>query len=224
MPSSQICVPQVLYFCFMQYVRPEKLNKRSTRVASLVRNSLPQYSELPAFSYAAELGSHSWSTAIKYNRDLSLKEQQNLLIRTKELHLTRGWGDVMSIKLHTEICTHRAMSLCIWVACSYTCIWGQRWTKVQIIQSFQLPPFCKQLSIMVYIPLQGDICNVVFSFQEPLTAGLRLYPHNHVSNCQQEAILKSHLSKILCTYSSEDNTLPASRERSLATTFKIGQF
>lgn len=63
-----------------------------------------------------------------------------------------------------------------------------------------------------------------FLFQEPLTAGLRLYSHNHVSNCQQEAILKSHLSKILCTYCSEDNTLPESRETSLARTFKIDWF
>jgi len=60
-----------------------------------------------------------------------------------------------------------------------------------------------------------------FPFQEPLTAGLRLYPHNDISNCQQEAILKSQLSKILRTYSSEGNTLPESRERSLARTFKI---
>ena len=197
MPNSQICVPQLMYFCFMKkYARPEKLNKCSTKVASLVKNSLPQYSELPAFSYAAKLQSHSWSTAIKYNKELSLKENQNLLITMKELHLTRGWGDVMYIKLHTQICMHRAMS-----SCSYICIWDRWWTQMQIIQTFQLPPFCKQLLCFTY---HYRVSPAMSSFQEPLTAGLRLYPHNHVSNCQQEAILKSHLSKILCAYSSED--------------------
>lgn len=112
MPNSQIGLPQLVYFCFMKkYIRPEKRNKRGTRVASLVRNSPPQNSEMPGFSYAAKLGSHSWSTATKYKRELSLKEHKHL-ITMKGLHLTRGWGD-MTIKLHPQICRYRAMSACM---------------------------------------------------------------------------------------------------------------
>lgn len=57
---------------------------------------------------------------------------------------------------------------------------------------------------MGYIPLQGEICNIAFSFSGLLPVGLRLYPHNQVLNCQQEALLKSHLSKTLRAYSSKD--------------------
>lgn len=66
---------------------------------------------------------------------------------------------------------------------------------------FSCHPFAKT----IYIPLQGVICDVIFSFSGTFNSRIGLYPHNHVSNCQQEAILKSHLSKILRAYSREDN-------------------
>lgn len=179
MPNSQICVPQLLHFCFTnKYVRWEKLNKPSTTIASLVRNSLPQHSEQPEFSYAAKPGSHSWSTAIKYNRELSLKEHQNLFSYNERAAFNNWVGrcDVYQTAhanqttVLTELCPHTR------VTCSYTCIWDQWWTQALIMQIFQLPPFCKQLSIMVYIPLQGVICNVFFSFSGIFNSRTQIIP------------------------------------------------
>lgn len=96
-----VCLGFCIYF-MKKYVRPEKLNKLSPRVARLVRNSLPQYS-MPAFSCTAKLGSHSWSIVIKYNRALILQDHHNLITMNK-LYLPRGWGEV--IPICTELCPH----------------------------------------------------------------------------------------------------------------------
>lgn len=92
-----------------------------------------------------------------------------------------------------------------------------------INKHFHYHPFANSFLLWLSSHYRVSSAMSSFPFQEPLP-GLRLYSHNHVSNCQQEAISKSHLSKILCTYCSEDNTLPESRKRSLARTFKIDWF
>lgn len=112
----------------------------------------------------------------------------------------------MFVANHTNksnYCMHRATSS----DTSYVLLHTQMRSMVNASANttIQLPSLCKQLSIMGYIPLQGDICNFAFSFTGLLTVGLRLYPQNQVLNCQQQALLKSHLSKIPSAYSSKDN-------------------
>lgn len=116
------------------------------------------------------------------------------------------WGDLMFIanrKHKSNFCMHRATSSGMSSVLLHMLMRSMVNTSANT--TIQLPSLCKQLSIMGYIPLQGDICNISFSFSGLLTVGLRLYPNNQVLNCQQEALLKSCLSKILCAYSSKDN-------------------
>lgn len=79
--------------------RKAEHKQKVLRVASLMRNFLPRYSELPALDYAAQLGSHSWSTAIKYDRELSLAPKPYY---NRRVAFTKEWGEVMSTKLQTQ--------------------------------------------------------------------------------------------------------------------------
>lgn len=191
MPNSEICVLQLLYICLMK-----KYISHKSAAASLVKNSLLQYSEQSAFSYAAKTKSNSWSAAREYYR-VSKPPYYNLRAAfNKEVERP----DVYH-KLHTQVeLLYAQQRTHAWVTCYYMCIWDQQWIQVQTNISAAIllqKPFTyhyRVSSVMSFFP-----------FQELLTAGIGLYPHNHVSNCQQEAILKSHLSKILRAYSREDN-------------------
>lgn len=82
---------------------------------------------------------------------------------------TKGMG-------RSDTYLHRALPSCILVTCSYTCLWDQSWTQVQVIQTFQLPPFCQQRSVMVFIPLQGVICNGFSSFSGTFNGRTQIIP------------------------------------------------
>lgn len=137
-----------------KYVRPEKQNKLSNRAARLVRKFSSTILWMPALSCAAKLGSHSWSTVIKYKSIELTRPPQPYYNEQALFNKEMGRSDV-----HL-----RALPSCTLVTCSYTSTWDQCWKQAQITQTFQLPPFCKQHSVTAPMPLQGVICNGFSSF------------------------------------------------------------
>lgn len=186
----------------------------ANRAARLVRTSLPQYQH-----FLVQQNSEAIHEVLSQNRALSLQDHHNLIPMNK-LHLTRGWGEVMFICLHAQsfaIMHISYMLLHLHVGSVVNTSTGN--TNISAATLLQTA-----LCYGSHATTGRHLQMASLPFQEPLTAGLGLFPHNHVSNCQQEAILKSHLSKILCTYGSEVNIFPESGERSLARAFKMGSF
>lgn len=146
---------------------------------------------MPAFSCAAKLGSHSWSIIIKYNRALSLQDHHNLITMNK-LYLTRGWGEVRSVCLYAQSFAFMHISymlLHLHVGSVNTS------SEAQKIQTFQLPPFWKQHSVMTSMPLQGVSCNSFSAFAGTFNSSTWIIPPQSCFKLPTRSNLKSHLSR-----------------------------
>lgn len=131
MPTSQICMPWVLYLFYEEVCQTRKAKQaqpQSSQIGVEFSSTVLNASTFLRSKTRKPFMKHSHK--IQQSIDLTRPPQ----ITMEKLYLPRGWGEVMSIYLH------RALSSCILVTCSYACMWDQWWTEVQITQTFQLPP------------------------------------------------------------------------------------
>lgn len=215
MPNSQICMPWVLYLFYEEVCQTRKAKQaqpRSSQIGAEFSSTVLNASTFLRSKTKKPFMKHSHK--IQQSIDLTRPPQPYY---NEKAVFTKGMGrsDVylsaqsfvlmhisyMLLRLHVGSAVNKSADN----------------TNISAATTFAN-------SVLLWFPYHYRVSSAMASlpFQEPLTAGLRLFSHNHVSNCQQEAILKSHLSKILCTYGSEGNLLRESRERSLARTFKMG--